>query len=436
MAQEASPLRDALALLPGVLDPQRIEDWQPSGDNAVYTASVVVWMLVYQRLHPAASLENAVARFLEQVGAVSTNKRVRDGTLSADTSTYSRARSRLRLAIAEKSADHVFTTLAAKFASDRRTFVLDGTTLSLPSHPALRREFPPASNQHGQSPWPVAHLVLADDLDTGLMVRPEIGAMFGPNADSELALALRLLPRIPPKSLLMADRNFGVFGFAWHAVQAGHDVLTRLTVTRFRSMAKTAEPLDPGRWKFRWTPTRDNRKTHPDLPADAAVDAHLYEFTGKNGQTLWVVATAEMPVAEVADRYYRRWEIETDLRSWKQTLQCDGLRGHSAEMVKKEVAMAALAYNLVVEVRRLAAERAKVPPKRISFAGVWSLVTTILFSGRPRTAEEWERDFERVLRGAGQRKLPDRPDRHYPRRVLVRRRRFPERSANPKEPGK
>lgn len=99
--------------------------------------------------------------------------------------------------------------------------------------------------------------------------------------------------------------------------------------------------------------------------------------------------------------------------------------------------MAALAYNLVVEVRRLAAERAKVPPKRTSFAGVSSLVTAILFSGRLRTAEEWERDFERVLRGAGQRKLPDRPDRHYPRRLLVRRRRrFAERSANPKETGK
>lgn len=436
MAQDASSLRDALALLPGLLDRQLIEDWQPSGDNAVYTASVVVWLLVYQRLHPAASLEKAVARFLDQAGAVSTNKRVREGTLSAETSTYSRARSRLQLAVAEKSADHVFTTLAARLASDRRTVVLDGTTLSLPSHPALRGTFPPASNQHGKSPWPVAHLVLANDLDTGLMVRPEIGAMYGAKAESELALALRLLPRIPAKSLLMADRNFGVFAFAYHAARAGHDVLVRLTAPRFQSMVKTAEPLGPGRWKFRWTPTRDNRKTHPDLPADAAVDAWLYEFTGKNGQTLWVVATAEMPVAEVADGYYRRWEIETDLRSWKHTLACDGLRGHSAEMVKKEIAMAAVAYNLVVQVRRLAAERAKLPPKRISFSGVWTLVTVILFSGRERTAEDWERDFERLLRGAAQRKLPDRPDRHYPRQVLVRRRRFPERSANPKEPGK
>lgn len=52
--------------------------------------------------------------------------------------------------------------------------------------------------------------MLANDLDTGLMIRPEIGAMYGADADSELALALRLLPRIPAKSLLMADRNFGV----------------------------------------------------------------------------------------------------------------------------------------------------------------------------------------------------------------------------------
>lgn len=99
-------------------------------------------------------------------------------------------------------------------------------------------------------------------------------------------------------------------------MQAGHDVLTRLNEASFRSMAKNATAFGPGRWTTRWTPSRASRKTHPDLPADAAVGVHLHEFTGRNGQTLWVATTCgEMPTTEVADRCYRRWEIETDIRS-------------------------------------------------------------------------------------------------------------------------
>jgi hypothetical protein len=56
-------------------------------------------------------------------------------------------------------------------------------------------------------------LVLAHELASGAALRPEVGAMYGPAADSEVALAVRLIPRIPAKSVLMADRNFGVFGF-------------------------------------------------------------------------------------------------------------------------------------------------------------------------------------------------------------------------------
>lgn len=424
----ADDLAAALDLLSRMLDPELLNQWQPTRSNAVYTTFVVVWLLVHQRLHPNASLQAAVAELLSHVAAISTNKRVREQTLSANDGAYSRARTRLPVAVAERSADHVFTTLAASHPpTERRTFLLDGTTLALASSDVLRKQWPPASNQHGEGTWPIAHLVVACEIDSGLMVRPEVGAMYGENAASELALALRQLPRLPARSVLMADRNFGVFGFAYHAVQAGHDVLTRLTAPRFASLQKSAQPLGPGRWKLEWKPTRDNRRTDPELPADAAVTAYLYEFVGRNGQTMWVVSTLDCPVAEVADRYYRRWEIELDLRSWKKTLGSDSLRSLTVDMVLKEIAMAAVAYNLVIEVRRLAAQRAKVPPKRISFAGVWTLVVHLLLPNRDRTAEEWQRDFEWALRGAAQRKLPKRPDRHYPRQVLVKGRKFPQR---------
>ena len=103
-------------------------------------------------------------------------------------------------------------------------------------------------------------------------------------------------------------------------------------------------------------------------------------------------------------------------------------------MIRKELAMAMVAFNLVVQVRAVAAERLKLPPRRLSFTGVWSLVTHVLLNPNNWTAEEWEKNFEWVLRGAGQRKLPNRPGRSYPRKVLARRRKFSEHSTRRPDP--
>lgn len=72
--------------------------------------------------------------------------------------------------------------------------------------------------------------------------------MYGPEAESEIGLAQRTIPRIPTPSVLLADRNFGVYSFVYHAAQAGHDCITRLTEYRFRAMHKNAQPrrLDAG----------------------------------------------------------------------------------------------------------------------------------------------------------------------------------------------
>lgn len=426
-----SPTR-ALDLFRDAIPPQFIDDLQSARCNAVYTPFLTVWLLVYQRLFGNATLQTAVAECLKVVGARSVNKRVREATLSSGTAAYSQARSRLSVATAEAVADHVFASLLGPPPLGGRTFLFDGTTVSLASNPKLRERWPAGSNQHGPGHWPICHLAVAHDLETGLAVRAEVGAMYGPAADSELSLALRLLPRIPANSVVMADRNFGVFAFVHAAAKAGHDTLIRLTQPRFRSMVRGAQKVAPGLWKLRWTPSKHDRKNRPDSAADAEVEVHLHEFVGFSGQTLWVVTTLDIAVEKLAALYARRWEIEADIRHLKQTLQADALRGRSPEMVLKELAMAAVAYNLVVQVRRLAAERAKVPPKRISFSAVRDLVRILLFEPNGWTAADWAGWFERVLREAGRSKLPNRPNRSYPREVIPRRRGYPERKRNAK----
>jgi len=336
------------------------------------------------------------------------------------------------LEVVQKATDHVFRTFldgAPPLWKGQRVFIIDGTTLPLASSAELRAKWPPAGNLHGPSAWPVLHLAVAHDMRTGAALRPEAGAMYGDQAVAETALAVRILTRIPPRSLLMADRNFGIFTFVFAAVRAGHDTVTRLTEARFAALKRRAEVDGPGVWKLRWEPSPAERRRHSDLPADAAVEIRLHEFRGSGGQMLWIATTRTATSEELAELYAERAAVEQDIRSLKQALQGAEIRGRSVAMVLKELAVVALVHNLVVQVRRIAADRAGIAARRISYSGVKALLMPLLIRGWDLSAEEWERRFEVILRGAWEYKLPVRPRRSYPRAVLGKSPRYPKKSA-------
>ena len=409
-----------------------------SGHLGVFSPWVVVWLMVFQRLHQNAALSRAVAEL--KCGAVAEAlpdcKRVRDDAVSVNTGGYSQARSDLSIDAAIVVTDHVFQTLAAvqKPAwNDRRGFLLDGTTLSATHTAELVEHFPPAENQHGRSHWPVVHMVTAHDLSSGFAARPEWGAMYGPQAVSEATLCRRLMGRLGPPAVILADRNFGIFSVAYAAAQEGHDVVLRVKDDRWDRMVAEAVPAGPGQWILEWRPSRWDRKANPDLPAEAVVRGRLIEVTVRRGdQTIRLrLFTTEMtaPVAEVAEFYSLRWNIETDIKDVKQTLQLHRPRGRSVDMVSKEILLGIVAYNLVVQVRRMAAERAGIEPRRLSFKRVLDLVQAYC-DGLMTTADVqvWHNRFERLLDAAAQCKLPVRKKfRSYPREVIARTQGFPTR---------
>jgi hypothetical protein len=427
MAVAAIPLADGRRLFAQLLSPEFLNALDPPCASTVYTPYLVVWLLVYQRLHDNASLGAAVTELLTQFphAARPDCKRVRDDKVSANTGGYSRARSRLPYDVATGASDHVARVLLDETAPawhGRSVFLLDGTTLRLAHTPELCQAFPPATNQSGASHWPIMHVVVAHELATGLAVRPEFGPMYGPRATSELALALRIVPRLPPDAVVLGDRNFGVFALVYGAQSGGRDAVVRLTEARFRMLAKKATPVGEGRWKLTWNPSRWDRQSHPALPTQARVTGWLVQVTVSPELTLWLVTTIDEPAAELAALYRRRLDVETDIRDLKQTLSMDRLNGHTSDMVQKELVLGMLGYNLVNQVRRLAAPKAGVEPRRISFAGTWSLVRGLLAvvaEGLPE--EQWQKRFDQVLRWVGQRKLPNRPtQRSYPRTILPR----------------
>jgi hypothetical protein len=102
-------------------------------------------------------------------------------------------------------------------------------------------------------------------------------------------------------------------------------------------------------------------------------------------------------------------------------MEIESIRAKSDEMVQKELLCSVVAYNLVVELRREAAKVADVPPRRLSFTGVWTTMQICLLQQSPCTWWEWQARYERAIQIAATYKLPNRPGRNYPRRADPRR---------------
>ncbi|WP_231745945.1 IS4 family transposase [Rosistilla oblonga] len=398
------------------------------GPAAVYKTSVVLWLMLFQRLNPKASLRDAVLHFIATAPPeLKTNKRLREGSLSTKSSSYSDARHRLSLKAAHWFQERVASSIVNSTAptwGDRRVFLIDGTTFTLAPVAELQAAYPPASNQYGESVWPIAYVVFAHELSSGAAVPEEIGAMYGPNAVSETRLAQTLMKRLPAKSIIMADAGFGIFSTAYHAHLNGHNFVLRLKKDRFNRIRKRAELIHSTAtsksYRVSWTPSAKERVTNPDLPSDCVIAAMIHEL--KIGEeSLYLVEDIDATPKQLRDLYWKRNDIEVDIRNIKLVIGTEEIRAKSKEMFLKEFALSMVAYNLATQLRRQAAVIAECEPRELSFTGVWSVYRHMLQGIEVSDPGRWIERLDRVLHYASKQKLPNRPGRSYPREAYARR---------------
>ena len=413
--------------------------------GGVYTTELVIWLMMCQRLDPKGTLNTAVQDVLERRPGVllPPHKRLRERTLSSDTSAYGKARTRLKPEEAKQVSSRIFNYLIADTQEalpglGRRAFLLDGSSLDLPATDELVKAYPPAENQHGTAHWPILRIVVAHDLVSGIAMPPCWGPMYGEQAVSEQGLAVAGMGQLPPGSVVVWDRNFGVFYVTYHATQRQYPVVARLTDARARSLLKRKGELPQQiDQTIDWTPSRFERKGHPDLPADARVRGRVIACQAwKNGKPiqLYLFTTLDLPVEQIVELYGYRWNIETDLRSLKRTVNLHTLSSQSVEMVTKELVLGVAAYNLVRGTMYAAARVAEIDPRQLSFSRVQDVVRASLPSLTAASSpEEYQQVVDRILRRAAQCKLPQRrsPRPSYPRVVWGHRNSFPKRRHGP-----
>ena len=299
----------------------------------VYTKGVTLWMLILQRLGKSLSLEDTVSHIItHDRDLLPDNKRVREGTLSENSSGYYKAKKHLSLkSIHEFSAavcDYLGRTSEPAFGL-QRAFIIDGTTITLEPTPQLKRAFPPATNQHGESVWPVAMLMVANEMQSGCALLPQIDPMYGPHRSSEAEQARRIVRRLPKNSVVMADSGFGIFSVGYHSTQAEHDILFRLTKSRFKALRRQGQLIEEGPFhkscSLTWQPSAKDRKSNPSLPDDAAIEVAIHEVKLDNGNFLYLVTTLDITATSAAELYSRRYEVEFDIRDLKVTMDAENI---------------------------------------------------------------------------------------------------------------
>lgn len=134
--------------------------------------------------------------------------------------------------------------------------------------------------------------------------------------------------------------------------------------------------------------------------------------------TLWDAKT--YPKAKIAELYGLRWTVEVDIKHVKTTLKMEVLSGKTPEMVRKEIYVHLMAYNLLRSLMGQAAQSQAVSALRISLQGARQHLRNFIAHLAQAQPKRVQSLYQTLLQVVGQAIIPERPNRHEPR---VRKRR-------------
>src|SRR5262245_49924821 len=322
---------------------------------------------------------------------------------------------------------------AAWLFQGRPVKILDGSTVTRPDTPRNQRAYPQPTSQAPGLGFPIARLLVVFSLAVGTVLEAAMGPYRGKQTGEQALLRL-LLDRFRPGEIILADR-FHCSYWAIAALRArGVDVVVRLHQARaadFRRGRRLGREDHVVTWtKPAHVPDWMSRAEYDAMPAQLTVRelrVRIRDRT-KRVRELIIVTTltdqASYPASELGGLFRQRWDAELHLRALKTQMHMEMLRTRSPAMVRKEVAICLLAYNLIRGLMAEAARAGSVSPRALSFQG--ALHTVRSFEASHLYDPTWiEADLPRLLELIRQKRVADRPDRYEPRAVKRRPKPYP-----------
>ncbi|HSQ58329.1 MAG TPA: IS4 family transposase [Gemmata sp.] len=398
----------------------------------IYTPWITLGIFLSQVLSDDHSCDDAVERFQKF--------RYDQGlpAVAPETSSYCEARQRLPEELAWDLVRRTGQSIHHQ-AKDTWLFhgrsvkVIDGSTVTMPDTPENQAAYPQLDSRAPGVGFPIARLLVVFSLAVGTVLEAALGPYQGKQT-SELALLRQVLDHFQPGDIVLADRFFGSY-WVIAALQArGVAVVVRLHQARkadFRRGRRLGREDHLVTWtKPSHVPGWMSRAEYEAMPAQLTVRelrVRVRDRT-KRVRNLVIVTTltngATYPAEELRSLFRQRWHAELDLRTLKTEMHMEMLRTKTPEMVRKEVAIHLLAYNLIRGIMAEAARIGEVSPRTLSFTGALHTVRSFE-EGHLYDPTQIEADLPRLMELIGKKRVGDRPDRYEPRAVKRRPKPYP-----------
>lgn len=395
----------------------------------IYTPLVTLWIFLSQVLSQDHSCRAAVARLI-------THRLSRgQSSCSAETGGYCQAKKRLPESFFSNIVRQTGQNLDASAPADwlwknRRVYMFDGSTVSMPDTEANQVAYPQHDKQQPGLGFPLARITAIFSLSCGAIMDLGICRYAG-KGQGEITLFRTLWHFFQPGDVVLTDRLYCTWRELLTLKQRGIDSVSQLQAMRradFRKGKRLGKEDHLVRWKRPQTRSLSGW-AHKELPEYLTVrECRIHiEQAGFRSKAIVVVTTLldieKFTKEDLAFLYRARWNAELDLRSVKQTLQMDILRCRTPELVRKEIWAHILAYNLIRTIMAQAATRHDILPRKISFEGSLQFLEEfqrLIDYQECRGSAHRMMLYDELLDSIASQRVGDRPDRFEPR--LLKRR--------------
>ena len=337
--------------------------------------------------------------FITQVvnGNTACSHTVRLAGLNCSTEAYCQSRARLSFAVYDRLLNQ--TSQAARQGSlplwhGHRTFLVDGSSFSMPDTPELQAYFGQPGGQRAGCGFPTAHWLTMFDARSGLLIKQ----LALPLRTHDMSQVAKLHPELSEGDVLVGDTAFASYAHLALLFQAKLHGVFRVhqrTLVSFRKDRKlmgkrpkgTKARRASGRLlrklgkfdqlveyrKPKRRPQWMSQEAYLAVPDKLVVREVRYRTKLKAGRTREITLVTTLldpqkyPAEELAALYRKRWGIETNLSHLKTTMGMEVLRCQTLSGVIKEMTIYALVYNLVRLVMLKAADQQHRDVSSISF---------------------------------------------------------------------
>jgi putative transposase len=434
--QNQSPPQPELGLggiLPEATVRQVLRDEGATWKIIVFTPFLTFWTFFWQSLSSDRSCRAALKRLAAWMG------RHGQEPNGDDTGAYCKARARLPESALHRLMRLVGGTTHQKATQDwlwcgRTVTVVDGSTALMPDTAANQKDYPQSSSQKSGLGFPIARLVVVFCLATGSVLDAAIGRYQGKQT-GENALFRSLWDEVlKPEDVVLGDRYFCSYFDIAMLKRRGIDSVFRLHQRRpcdFRRGRRLGQEDQIVTWLRPRRPDWMDEETYNQIPETMEI-RQVRIRVGRPGfrtRVLDLATTLLDPVmytkSDLANLYRQRWHAELDLRSIKIVLGMDMLRCKTPAMVRKEIWMTLLGYNVIRALMVQAATAHQQNPRRLSFKGALQTWQEFAPGLREGTAEQrrwlWTILWESIAHDL----VGDRPDRVEPRARKRRPKEYP-----------